>query len=180
MGGEVSKNKLIDQDSGEPIQYYDLEWPFEWLCGGAIPAYRETINHLIEHDVGLVISLTANSVVAGKNCAMPLKKIDREGDEWIMADADLFDGVEDKLTFVHLETEDGDPPPLNELIDTVRNHRKTSHKRVYVHCWKGSGRSSTGLILLVGVLAAETMTYEDARALVRRANPKMFTDGTTR
>ena len=68
MGGEVSKTKLVDPLTGKPTRYYTLEPPFDWLCGGAIPAYRESINHLVEQDVGLVISLTANPVVAGKNC----------------------------------------------------------------------------------------------------------------
>lgn len=171
MGGEVSKTKLVDPLTGKPTRYYTLEPPFDWLCGGAIPAYRESINHLVEQDVGLVISLTANPVVAGKNCGMPLKRIDRDGDEWVMADTDLFEAAANKLTFVHLETDDGYAPPLNKLIDTVLKYRATSNKKVYVHCWKGSGRSSTGLIFLVGAFCYESLTLKEATALVKRANP---------
>lgn len=75
------------------------------------------------------------------------------------------------LVFLHLPTVDNEAPSLLHLqqgVDFIREHIKTTGEGVYIHCWEGLGRGPT---MAVAYLVSTGLTPNQAWEKVRATRP---------
>lgn len=168
MGGYQSKERLVRPD-GSPkfsISFSDEEFDVKWIMGGCIPAYRSTFDWLKDNNVGMIITLTIDKLKPGRN----INHVPFEHDNTQWTDSDLTD-PEDLTEFVieHVPIADACPPtPANAelLVKVVSNYRNTHpDKKIYFHCWGGSGRTCTAIIYVL--MKMYNLTFERALKIIR-------------
>lgn len=170
MGGIVAKQKFVTED-GRPRNFYRLQGEQSWLCGGLFPAFSSIFDHLKEENVGLIVTLTLDSIKNGRNINhLPFE---HENTEWVDGDQDLEEKLK-QFQVQHLPLTDGGfptPEQTSTLLEVVRRyHQQYPNKSVYVHCWLGRGR--TTVILTYLLMQIYGMNFEQAFVMVRKVNPQ--------
>lgn len=145
-GGVISKMKMIRED-GEPVTFLQLNEPYDWICGGTIPCFRETLNFLKGKQVKLIVSLTLDPLKAGLN--INHVPFDHDQTEWTFGD----DIRADLEYFEHLHVPTADAGPLFDgprLVEFLQDFRQRNpDAKVYFHCWLGKGRTTTAIFYVL-------------------------------
>ena len=68
MGGRCMSKEEFINDDGTPKNFFKLsEDPYNWICGGGFPAFKQQYDHLIHENVGLIVTLTIEPIKIGRN-----------------------------------------------------------------------------------------------------------------
>lgn len=179
MGGVQPKSKFVCPRTGEMRHFFRLPPPYDWLCGGAVPAFHECMDRLVRERVGLVVTLLLEPLQNGRNINhMPAGAPNET--QWVDGDGDLLDKVMlssapgTDIGFVHVPVAVGAPltiPWTTALCDVVGQFRRIDSERgVFVHCWQGKDRTSVALATLLMHFTA--LTPEAAISVVQQANKR--------
>jgi len=172
MGGYVTKDKFINDD-GQLHHYFNIpDYP---LCGGTPPIYLSVIYQLKKDNVGLIITSLLDPLHSGRTIHHAPSFRSNET-EWTDGD----EGIEDvthnlDIELLHVPIND-ECPPTNDSIDKLLNGvrdflTRRPNEKIYVHCWKGSSRTSVILITLLRSIW--NLSPEKAEELVTQANYKI-------
>lgn len=170
-GGLVSRDQLVDKCDGQPSTFFILR-EYSWICGGSIPCFEPTLNYLIQmRDVGLIVTLTLNPLMSGRNINHVPCTEDGDCTEW--TDGDQIDDILKGIQVCHIPTADGGMiTDTDKLVQTVKTfHDMYPEKRVYFHCWAGMGRTSTAMIYYLMTVYGES--YAKAKNIVGTSNRQM-------
>lgn len=94
-----------------------------------------------KYDITVIVSLTSYSLTATifENGTHFYK-------EQIQPEANFLEGVEEMgFTLYHIPIDDGGIPKCQQLVNIVDifNRELNDGKKIYVHCWRGNGRTRT-------------------------------------
>ncbi len=169
-GGYVSKEKFIDNE-GKLTHYFKLEnYP---LCGGTPPIYLSSVKQLKNDNVGLIITLLLEPLHSGRTINhLPF---DFGETEWTDGDIDIEQKIEElNMELINIPIHDGCPPTnnsINQLLNGVRDFiNRRPNEKIYFHCWKGAGRTSVAMILILNCIW--NIPLNSAKKIVGKANQK--------
>lgn len=170
MGGLVTREKLVNETTGGPWNYFEI--PGTPYCGSSFLAYKELLRYVRDQGVGLVVTLTVEPLKSGRNVNHYLPHLSDET-EWIDADQDLMSSDEAKdLEFLHVPIDDGEAPTADAadlLLTKVRDYRRRHpEKKVLLHCWRGSGRTSSAVAYLMREI--DGIEFEETRKRLSSCN----------
>jgi hypothetical protein len=171
-GGYVSKNQFIYEGgpmAGKMVHYFNIEgFP---LCAGTPPIYHSVLDQLKNDNVGLIITLLLDPLHSGRTIShVPF---DFDETEWTDGDIGIEETIKKlNIELLHIPVNDACPPTnesIDKLIMGVRDFiARRPNEKIYIHCWRGAGRTSVLLIsLLVSIWNVQS---EQAIGLVRRSN----------
>jgi len=162
MGGEVSKEKLLNYDDKErliPTHFYAAI--DKKLYGFGIPVAHEMLKNLQDHyNVGLIITLLLQPLHGGRMINhQPIGSEQFDNPEYCDTDKHLTEGL--NIKFVHIPIQDGYAPKVEEMKQFIQLVKDTNAngKAVGVHCWQGIGRTGT---MLCGYLMSQGFRAQDA------------------
>ena len=169
-GGYVSKDKFLD-DENKLLHYFNV--PNYPLCGGTPPIYLSVLDQLKNENVGLIVTLLLEPPHSGRT--INHVPFDFDETEWTDGDQQIEEKiVKLGIEVLHIPVQDGCPPTnesIDQLLTGVREFlSRRPNEKIYLHCWKGSGRTSVLLISLLN--AIWNVPLDQAENLVRDSNQK--------
>ncbi len=163
VGGKCGKHSLLQEDDGyKPTNFFRLSDDKGWLCGGCIPIFHESLAYLKAENIGLIITLTIDSIRIGRN----INHVPYDFEHTLWADSDDINLSEFKV--VHIPVTDAYPfygENSTLFLTTLREyHIANPGKSVYITGWS---KNRSGFACIYALMKFWKLDFHNAYTEVR-------------